>query len=871
MTRCALPVYLLVLLAWSAPALAFDNDRYVTMDGNDTGNCATLLNACRSPSYALSVSAPGDVIYIHEGEYAQHLVIDRNITLRGSGPGMTVLLGPISSSGATALERVVTVDGSYQVRIEAMSIKNGAAHPANGLFDGGGIYSPASALTLKHVRVEANRSPRHGGGIYHGVGKLTLINTVVSANMSSHASETTRGGGLYLASGQVVIVNSTIVRNMADTGGGLMINTADAQLFNSIVWDNLSLNGLAHEIHQAGSASGLAIRHSIFRDRPGESDVVGSNITVDAASLNEDPMWLSSHYWLERDYRLRPMSPAINAGNNGLYTRAGGNLTSDLDHGGSWRVWNHAGGGLIDIGAYEFQGEPAQLAAPALIAPAHGTVNLPLPIRLRWQGVAQADSYQFQVAEASVDVATAFNDPVIDDIVTSTQVNVSGLDALQDYDWRVRPVMNGFVGDWSQSRVFTTRGLLQPGPGNVLHVTDAFYPAQGDNSGSDWANAVDSLAVALKWAAHTEDEGLWNADNPLQIWVSSGVQRPGFRPDDLLELPGPHFSINRQGSFVMVPNVQIYGGFNRMDLDADMSTRDPAAYPSILDGASGYYNLVIAAGAVGSARLDGFIVRGGNARGELISQVRGEAVHRSSGGAIHLINSSPTLSQLDIIDNQARYFGGGIYAEQSQSRLDRIRLTHAGSEFQGGGLYSADSDLVISNSVLADNQALVSGGGIYQLGGQLHLLNSTIANNHALRGGGLYNVWGHLTLDNAIAWGNQADYGRQYSAEGGTGTWRYSLFANAQHDMEALDGLDIEQALHQDPQFTDPDTGNYLPAPGSPVRDSGSNALYAAGAGPDQPWDLAGQARIVNGHIDRGALEIQSGTGDDVIFQDGFE
>ncbi|MFA7540942.1 MAG: choice-of-anchor Q domain-containing protein, partial [Lysobacterales bacterium] len=533
MTRYALSVCLLALLAWSAPALAFDIDRYVTMDGEDTGNCATLGQACRTPRYALSVSNAGDVIYIHHGEYAQHLIIDRNITLRGGGPGMTTLLGP---GGVTALERVITVDGAYQVRIEGLSIKDGAAHAANGLFDGGGIYSTASHLTLNNVRVEDNRSTRHGGGIYHGVGQLFLINTVITGNhLALYGSPVlTWGGGLYLASGQAVIVNSTLVGNMADQGGGLVVRPdANAWLMNSIVWQNISWDDIGHEIHQEGQ-TGLMIQHSIFRDRPAESDVVGSGIIVDAASLNEDPDWLSSDYPHDRDYRLRPMSPAINAGLNTFYAQAGGDPATDLDHGGDWRVWNHANGGAIDIGAYEFQGEPADLAPPVLQLPAYNAINVARPTGLVWRSVPLADSYQVQVTVASDNIAMAFSDPVIDVTLSDTRFRAEDLDALRDYDWRVRAVMNGFVGEWSPPWRFTTQGTLQTGAGNILHITSS---SRGDATGRNWYNAHGSLANALKWAAFNEGRGLWDSDNPLQIWVASGFHRPAHRPEDLLEMP----------------------------------------------------------------------------------------------------------------------------------------------------------------------------------------------------------------------------------------------------------------------------------------------------------------------------------------------
>lgn len=863
-----LPALAALLLAALAPPLAaqgFDMDRWVNMSGEDTGNCASLLQACRTPGYALSVANPGDVIFIARGEYAQGLVIDRDVTLIGEGPGRTILRAPGLGDGAPAT-RTVTIDGPWQVQLHGLTLRDGAAHAANQQFDGGGIHSLASRLTLANVRIEDNRSTRLGGGIYHAGNVLILRNTVVAGNYARHLGneDLTRGGGIHVAAGQAMIVNSTVVGNDAERGGGLALaGSAQAWLLNSIVWFNRSWRENGHEIQLAGS-TGLVIQHSIFRNRPGEDDVVGNGIHVDGASRNEDPMWLSSNYQHDRDYGLRPMSPAINAGLNTLYGTGGGDPAGDLDHIGGRRVWNYSGGGVIDIGAYEFQGEPAELAAPELDSPADRAVAVPAPYTLAWHPVPQADSYQVQVAVAGMSVD--FSDPVIDAISTTTQFDAAGLEPLADYDWRVRPVMNGFVGEWSAPWRFATQGTLAPGPGTILHIAPQ---TRGDGSGRNWANAHGSLANALKWAAHNEGRGLWDADNPLQIWVGKGHYRPRYRPEDLLAVPPYTF----QASLVLVPDVQVYGGFNSTDPNADMDSRDPEAYPTIIGDDSGsggiYHNLVIAAGPLGSARLDGFTLTGGHARGEILSLVRGEEINRTLGGAIHLANSSPTLARLLITGNQATNFGGGIHAIASHAHLDRVRIQdNSVSLLDGGGLYIYQGDLLITNSLISGNHANSTGGGIVVHSGRLHLVNSTVTGNLASRGGGINNFSGVVDMDNSILWGNQGNLSRQYAETAGSGLWRHSLAGNAANDLDESHGLVFEQVLHADPQFTDPQADDFLPGPGSPARDRGSNALHAAVTG--AVTDLAGRPRIVNGTIDLGPLEIQSGP-PDVIFRDGFE
>ena len=91
-----------------------------------------------------------------------------------------------------------------------------------------------------------------------------------------------------------------------------------------------------------------------------------------------------------------------------------------------------------------------------------------------------------------------------------------------------------------------------PDSNNVLFVKQG---ATGTGDGSSWANAVPELADALKWANINKANF---TSNPLQIWVATGTYKPKYSPQD-----GANFGTNqnRDNSFLMVKNVQLYGGF----------------------------------------------------------------------------------------------------------------------------------------------------------------------------------------------------------------------------------------------------------------------------------------------------------------------
>src|SRR3546814_4295490 len=86
------------------------------------------------------------------------------------------------------------------------------------------------------------------------------------------------------------------------------------------------------------------------------------NIGTDAGNnIDANPEFVSTTPGTEGYLQLSGNSPAISAGSNVAYTDAGGDLANDLDLTGNPRVYNHATGGVIDMGAYEFQGELAAM------------------------------------------------------------------------------------------------------------------------------------------------------------------------------------------------------------------------------------------------------------------------------------------------------------------------------------------------------------------------------------------------------------------------------------------------------------------------------------------------------------------------------
>jgi hypothetical protein len=138
------------------------------------------------------------------------LVIDKNITISGPGPGFLSV-----SSGAT-LASIFHVMPGHTVIIGGLTIGGNGPY----VFEGGGIFNESATLTVSNCTVVANQVEYEGGGIFNGASggtpRLLLLNSTVTVNSASNESPPDVGGvggGIFDEGGFVEIINSTISDN----------------------------------------------------------------------------------------------------------------------------------------------------------------------------------------------------------------------------------------------------------------------------------------------------------------------------------------------------------------------------------------------------------------------------------------------------------------------------------------------------------------------------------------------------------------------------------------------------------------------------------------------------------------------------------
>ncbi|MFK7804222.1 MAG: choice-of-anchor Q domain-containing protein [Anaerolineae bacterium] len=284
----------------------------------------------------------------------------------------------------------------------------------------------------------------------------------------------------------------------------------------------------------------------------------------------------------------------------------------------------------------------------------------------------------------------------------------------------------------------------------------------GSNSGADWANAYTDLQTALA-SATAGDE----------IWVATGTYTPG----SLLT-----------HTFTLTDGVGLYGGFAATE--TVRSQRDWVANETILSGDYGNddiktssgaltetagivgtnaANVVSSFGVTTTAVLDGFTITSGSAK-----SLNG---CRACGGGLYNNGGSPTLSNLLVIGNLAK-FGAGLFTFNSSPTLTNITFSGNLATGGGGAIYNANGHLELIDVAMLNNIAIDSGGGMFNTDSSKPVLtNVLIQGNSSGYGGGIYSVDNsEPTLTNVVLSGNEAIYyGGGLFNNGGTNSRRVGV------------------------------------------------------------------------------------------------
>ncbi|MBB4118811.1 hypothetical protein GGR32_001102, partial [Mesonia hippocampi] len=628
-----------------------------------------------------------------------------------TGSGATL---SITNNTENAYHVVISAGNNGSSLIDGFSITGGNASNSNGTYvnllyvgqrNGGGIYNVNSSTNLTSVSLTGNAA-NSGGGMYNYSSSPSLTNVSLTGNDANN------GGGMYNSSSSSTpnLTNVTLTGNAADSGGGMYNDQfSKPSLTNVTITENSATDGggMYNDRFSKPSLTNVTITENSATDGGGIYNYYSSpsltNVTVagNTATQSGDGMYNNSS------------SPAIN---------------NTIVWGGLYKGWN---------GNYT--------ANHSLIEGDNNTNNGNIDAT----GLSETDIF---TDPANGNYSLKYNSPAIDAGDNTAYTNAGG-DLNNDTDLAGNTRLFGSfidMGAYENQPV-----TINPSTNNILYVNKNV--TGGTQAGDSWANATPELADALKWARIQQDADSSVFDSqPLQIYVAKGTYKPLYSAED-----GNYTNdANRDNAFVLVTNVQLYGGFDPVNgitnlthtrdfseitgsiLSGDFNDDDiitgSGATLSIANNTENAYHVVISAGNNGSSLIDGFSITGGNASSYNGTYVNLLYVGRGNGGGIYNVNSSPNLTNVSLTGNATNSGGGGMYNHSSSPSLTNVSLT-GNAAHNGGGMCNYSSSPSLTNVSLTGNAAY-AGGGMYNTSASPSLTNVSLTGNSATVGGGMYNI-----------------------------------------------------------------------------------------------------------------------------------
>ncbi|HJQ07684.1 MAG TPA: right-handed parallel beta-helix repeat-containing protein [Nocardioides sp.] len=237
-------------LVAAAPAHAVST--WWVQAGSTFTDC-TQAKPCATVTAALAKAVAGDTINVKPGTYTDRPLVNKAITITGTGPGV-VFQG---AANAWALG-VNTGTASLPVNLNLLTLT--AGHYVTG----GALPVGIGTVTATDVDI-TNSTSVYGGGAYVGTGSLTMVRGSVTGNTATAtAANQGWGGGIYVNTGGALNLNGTTVSgNTADgvtkanTLGGGIVAAGPTSITNSTIANNTATATASSNLF--GSAGGLYV------------------------------------------------------------------------------------------------------------------------------------------------------------------------------------------------------------------------------------------------------------------------------------------------------------------------------------------------------------------------------------------------------------------------------------------------------------------------------------------------------------------------------------------------------------------------------------------------------------------------------------
>jgi len=845
---------------------------------------------------AVDVSSAGDEIIVTNGIYntggkpatgfslTNRVCVEIDVTIKSvNGPESTVIVGagPLSSNAVRGVWLSYGTLSGFTVS-NGYTIGNGPLTYQGKEIDGGGIYALSWGIVTNCI-ITHNVAYYQGGGTAYG----NIYDSEIRENNIAY----TYGGGGGTAYGNLYRCN--IISNTGVYGGG----SFDSALYNCLVTRNVGFSGAG--AHSPSTTSSHIIKNCTIVDNVGSHptwttlaggvyryNVYNSiiyNNTADSSNnysgtickydctypmpngegnVTNNPEIADS---AAGDYRIKPISPCINAGTNAL-------AAITPDYGGNPRII----GGTVDMGAYEY------LLAEIFITNRNFSVaeaTTSATIGGTNDSYCVGDLWWSNVTAGTIGNVTRLSDSnswtaIIDNLVLS--------------DNFVRVYCEDYLGGLNYDEIDIARGTEPIGYPLVVITSASFiveYTVENiEIAGTNNEYVTGGMAISNSANLFTADfiaSESWTAPQvPLEVGTNmiqvSGTNEYGNSSSDSIEiirnrapiytnyvsLIGNHISpfeswadaaTNIQDavdavavSGIVTVSNGIYNIGERITPGHNLSNRVLISKDITLESLNGAEVTFIegaegVGGGTGAGAIRGVYISAGILRGftirESYSLITGSDYYDEGGGGVCCF-ADALVEDCVMTNNHVNKRGGGVLCYNG-GKVNRCIMVGNSSGGGGGGAYCYYGGEVM-NSLMIENNVANNGGGIFCFNGGA-VVNCTIANNYAgSNGGGIRTADAAVT--NTIIYYNRAAVDDNWS-DAASVNYGYCCAPTAPSGVGNITVL---------PEFVNTNGGNYRIVVSSQCKDAGTN----------QPWmllpdatDLDGNPRIRGNIVDIGAYE----------------
>jgi hypothetical protein len=338
--------------------LGIPNDGKTVLDGfTITGGNADGNESIRVKDYPVNRNSGGGIYLNSSSPKLKNVIIFSNEAGNRSGGMYNYASSPELSDVTISNNKAVSGSGGgmYNEAGSCPVLIAGTISDNEAASNGGGIYNTGkSSPVLAGVTISGNTTTSRGGGMYNNMSSPVLVNVTISGNskhgMYNYGSSpvlvnvgifghtAANGGGMYNdTNSRPVLTNVTISGNSATVdpgssiGGGGMYNdnNSSPKIWNSIIWGNKAAAGNAN-IGNTDTNSKPVISYSIVEDLTDTDDTDNGNILLESGAGNSPFVdWKDPNDVIMPNsngtYILRTDSPAVDAGDDGVYPESSAN------------------------------------------------------------------------------------------------------------------------------------------------------------------------------------------------------------------------------------------------------------------------------------------------------------------------------------------------------------------------------------------------------------------------------------------------------------------------------------------------------------------------------------------------------------------